>query len=278
VQCAAVRFFFFFVFVFASGCCCRLMKGNVHTANFYKRLFKPSKRSQLIMDGLQHIATSRLAWFLGVSLICATVTISRGMWWLLSIPLALFGLMWHQLVFEAFVVMHVLEAQLGLFQWYTMVDDNLILGAIPLEDRHHLDELQKLNVKAIVSVVQPWELETTTLFGRPVRPEKWRQAGIQQFVLPATDFVPPSFDTLDEGAKILDSYLANNQRVYVHCKSGIGRSASVILAYFLKFKQDDLATAHVVLKSKRAVVFTETSRQMQNMIEYNKRLHPSHAH
>lgn len=103
----------------------------------------------------------------------------------------------------------------------------------------------------------------------PVGPEQWHREGIKHYILSCKDFVPPPFEVLDEGAKILDHHLSNKQRVYVHCKSGIGRSASVVLSYFLRFKNEDLLTLHNQLKSKRSVVFEVKSKQMQNLIQYN---------
>jgi protein-tyrosine phosphatase len=245
------------------------MKSNVHTSNFVKRVLKPTKKGRFIVSSMQNFINSRLAQHILVTIVCITFAVTRKWWYILSIPVAMFGYQWRRLAFEFFVLLHYIELQLGLFQWYTLVDDNLILGAIPMQD-HQIETFQKLNIQAVVSIVQPWELDSCTFFGCPMNPDDWKRAGIKQYILPSPDFVPPSFEVLDEGAKILDRHLSNSERVYVHCKSGVGRSASVVLAYLLKFKGEDLITLHKRLKARRTVVFSEHSTQMKNMLQYEK--------
>jgi protein-tyrosine phosphatase len=51
------------------------------------------------------------------------------------------------------------------------------------------------------------------------------------------DFVAPSFKILSEGADLIDAYIGDAKgKVYVHCKSGIGRSASLVIAYLVRHK------------------------------------------
>eukprot|EP01039_Chlorochromonas_danica_P005029 gene5030-5521_t len=157
---------------------------------------------------------------------------------------------------------------MGTFRWFSVVDDNLLLGAIPLKDDRHDEQLSKLGVKLILSVVEPFEIETETLMGRPVLPSEWKALGIDHIVLSSQDFLPPSHDVLDRGAEVLDRYLANGHRVYVHCKSGRGRSASVIAAYLFKYQKIDMTIAQVQLKSRRNVVFDKSSRQMKNLLQW----------
>lgn len=246
------------------------MKGNVHTANFAKKILKPTKKGRFIASTMKNFVNSRLAQFLLITITCITLVVTRRWWYLLSIPIAMMSYDWRRLVFEFFVLVHHIEEQLGIFQWYTLVDDNLILGAIPMQDQK-VESFQKLNISAVISIVQPWELESCTMIGLPIHSDEWKKAGIRQYILPSPDFIPPPFDVLDEGAKILDRHLSNSERVYVHCKSGVGRSASVVLAYLLKFKGEDLSTLHKKLKARRTVVFNENSSQMKNMVAYEKR-------
>lgn len=242
------------------------------------KILKPSLgkslRSTYAKQAIIAAIYSKLTQFIVLLVIATTFIVLKRMWWVLSIPLVYFAVYWKQLIFEFFLVDHVIEAQLGTFQWYSVVDDNLLLGAIPLKEDQHLDELHKLGVKLVISVVEPFELECRTLMGTPVQPEEWKAKGIHQVTLSAQDFRPPPFDILDQGAKLLDQYLSEGHRVYVHCKSGKGRSASVIAAYFFKYKNLDVVTAQAKLKARRSFVFNANSSQMRNMLRYAEAMRP----
>eukprot|EP00428_Durinskia_dybowskii_P066052 CAMPEP_0170366280 /NCGR_PEP_ID=MMETSP0117_2-20130122/6336_1 /TAXON_ID=400756 /ORGANISM="Durinskia baltica, Strain CSIRO CS-38" /LENGTH=173 /DNA_ID=CAMNT_0010620863 /DNA_START=234 /DNA_END=752 /DNA_ORIENTATION=+ len=161
-----------------------------------------------------------------------------------------------------------MEASIGYFDWYSCVDDNLYLGALPLQHQD-LDRLpNQLGIKAIVSIVQRFELETETLAGKAVSPQDWRDRGVVQLILESPDFFPPSFESLDSGAAFLNNHLSQGNKCYCHCKSGKGRSASIIMAYFMRYRGDDVATAFAKMKLARPVVFDQNSSQMKNMIAY----------
>ncbi len=245
------------------------MKGNIHTANFFKTILKPRKKTLFVMSTLYNIAQSCLAQFLIVSLICSRLAVTRGWWYTLLIAAVFFGFCWRRLAFEFFLIVHHVEHQIGIFPWYTVIDDNVILGAMPMQDQD-IETFKKLHINAVVSVVQPWELTSTTMFGVPISSDQWKRVGIKHYILSSPDFIPPGFDVLDEGARLIDQHVANNERVYVHCKSGVGRSASVVLAYFLKFKGEDVVALHKSLKGRRPVIFSDKSSQMKNMIHYEQ--------
>jgi protein-tyrosine phosphatase len=58
--------------------------------------------------------------------------------------------------------------------------------------------------------------------------------------------------------------------VYVHCKSGIGRSASVVAAYYMKHRRMSAEDAVSHIRKMRAEIFRPTSSQMANLLEYEK--------
>ncbi len=60
---------------------------------------------------------------------------------------------------------------------------------------------------------------------------------------------------LNIGANILNELINNNQVVYVHCKKGHHRSASVIAAYLIKFKNINNENALSFIKDKRDSAF-----------------------
>lgn len=227
-----------------------------------------SKRIKIFVESMNHVTQSLVCQILVLQIICTIMVVWNSFLWMLYIiPLLVMAARWKQFVFELLVIEHVIESKLGMFRWYSVVDDNLLLGAVPLRELH-FDELSKLDLKAVISVVEPFELETKTLFGRPVTADDWKKANIDHIILPSTDFLPPSYSLLETGAKILDKYLVNGQRVYIHCKAGRGRSASVVLMYFYLLKRFDMKTCYKLLQSKRALIFSNDSSQMNHLLNY----------
>lgn len=233
---------------------------------------KKNVRTDVLANSISAAVQSKLCLFLALGITCTAVAVIGNYLVVLLLPLAFAVVFFKALVFEALVVDHSLEASLGYFDWYTCVDDNLYLGAIPLEHQDIERLADKLGIKAIVSIVQKFEMETATLAGRPVRPQQWTDRGVAQIILDSPDFSPPSFENLDAGAAFLNVHLSQGRKCYCHCKSGKGRSASIILAYFMKYRNEDVHTAYAKLKLKRPFVFGPASSQLKNMIAYGEYL------
>lgn len=58
---------------------------------------------------------------------------------------------------------------------------------------------QRLNVALVLSIVEPFELNTSTLIADPVRPDFWKKNGVTHIVIPSPDFYPPSYEVLKKG-------------------------------------------------------------------------------
>ena len=229
---------------------------------------KKNIRTHVLSSALSTAVTSRLCYFLVISISCTAVAVLGDYLLFLMAPLLFGAIFFKSLVFEVMLLNNTLEESIGNFDWYNCVDDNLYLGALPLEHQHLTKLADQLGIKAIVSIVQQFEFHTYTLSGKAVTPEQWRERGITQLVLDSPDYFPPSFDKLDAGADFLNKHLSMGTKCYCHCKSGKGRSASVVMAYFMKYKGEDPHTALAKMQLKRPVVFSTGSSQMKNMIAY----------
>jgi atypical dual specificity phosphatase len=220
------------------------------------------------MGTLSAAIKSKLCYLLILCITCTAIAVLNDKLLLLLVPL-LFGLIFFKsLAFEILLVDHIMEASIGYFDWYNCVDDNLYLGALPLQHQD-LDRLpNQLGIKAVLSLVQRFELETSTVGGNAVTPQQWQERGITQMIIETPDFYPPSFECLDKAAAFLNSQLIQGNKCYCHCKSGKGRSASAVMAYFMRYRGDDVATAFAKMKIARPVVFNHNSSQMKNMTAY----------
>lgn len=237
------------------------------------------KKRKISMEVLDTVGRSYFVRFCALLLVVAAGIVSGLRFSLVVVSLIVAVVFafyhWKKVAFECILLGELLLYSLGVFDWYNVVDDNLILGAIPIQEIH-ADELQRMNLSLVVSVVEPFELEAVTLGGRPITGEFWKKIGVDHRILPSPDFLPPHIDVLADGAKLLDEYLREGKRVYVHCKSGRGRSASVIMAYFCRYRYVgmDLPTIHSKLQARRKAVFKFNSPQIRQMEAFVQSFRP----
>jgi len=106
-------------------------------------------------------------------------------------------------------------------RWWDWIDQTVLLGALPL--RRCLPELKQAGIGAVVNTCREWR--------GPV--EEYRAAGIEELYLPISDFTPPSLDEVRAGVAFIQRHAAAGRKVYVHCKAGRGRSATIVLCYLV---------------------------------------------
>lgn len=127
--------------------------------------------------------------------------------------------------------------------WYDRIDDNVILGALPFRSQAN-DLIAKENMKAVVSMNEDYEL---TAFSNDA--PKWKALGIEFLQLATTDiFESPNQEKLFRGVEFMNRFLPLSKRmknfnsaqypendgtVYVHCKAGRTRSATLVGCYLM---------------------------------------------
>lgn len=112
--------------------------------------------------------------------------------------------------------------------WWTEINDNIILGAIPLE--HQLETLKELGVTHVITLLEPFELEPGIV--NPIQPEQWNGAGIHHTHIEAPDFEGVKPDHIDQAVQLLKKN--PTAKFYIHCKAGRGRSATIVLCHLIK--------------------------------------------
>ncbi|XP_055325462.1 phosphatidylglycerophosphatase and protein-tyrosine phosphatase 1 [Sitodiplosis mosellana] len=127
-------------------------------------------------------------------------------------------------------------------RWYDRIDEHTILGALPF--RSMVQQLiEKENVKGVVSMNEDYELQ---LFSNNA--EKWKALNVDFLQLATTDiFESPCQNKLKSGVEFMNRYLPENEKVpglpnensanagtvYVHCKAGRTRSATLVGCYLM---------------------------------------------
>ena len=103
---------------------------------------------------------------------------------------------WKLLAFETLLVINLVKNFFFGWEWWNQIDENIYLGAIPLERFDHENTLKnELGITAVVSIIEEFERETTTLFGKAVSTDVWDH----HLFLSSPDFLPPSIKELDRG-------------------------------------------------------------------------------
>lgn len=117
------------------------------------------------------------------------------------------------------------------FNWYsTIIEDKLVVGGVPLLNWNHPQELKKMGITHVISIIEEKELKQKLLFN-PIKPEKsrfWK-------LIPSPDNEAISPAHLTETLEWIKNALNEKGKVYLHCKTGRGRSISAVLAFLVLY-------------------------------------------
>lgn len=108
-------------------------------------------------------------------------------------------------------------------RWWDQVDEHCILGAVPLSGDP--EKLKQLGVTGVVNMCEE--------YSGPV--SEYQQLGIEQLWLPTTDFQHPTREMIEQGAEFIERHKKAGGKVYVHCKAGRARSATIVLWWLVRF-------------------------------------------
>jgi protein-tyrosine phosphatase len=90
--------------------------------------------------------------------------------------------------------------------------------------------VERQNVKGVISVNESYETRFFT-----VSMKEWESHGVEHIHLNVGEyFFAPSRLQIAAALDMIDRHKNMNQSVYVHCKAGRGRSASIVACYLIK--------------------------------------------
>ena len=112
----------------------------------------------------------------------------------------------------------------------------ITLMALPLLDRgdHYRVEKRKLETgkpELVISMITNEEYSTKTCAGTQVQVKDWSERDIEFLHLPTVDWQPVKVADITAAVKKMKITIDEGGNVTVHCKSGVGRSAMVVVAY-----------------------------------------------
>jgi len=129
----------------------------------------------------------------------------------------------------------------------TQISHNLLLGRIPFSS--DVAVLKARGVTAVINLCRECRGPVT----------EYQQWGISQLRLPTVDMSPPSIQDLNAGVEFIAAQLRKNPNsiIFVHCKHGMSRSASLILSSLISTANLTAVEALQLIKAARPEVTTE---------------------
>ena len=124
--------------------------------------------------------------------------------------------------------------------WWDAIDEHVIVGAFPFDS-----DVNKMADQGVGGVVN-----TCEEYCGPV--EEYKKYDIEQFRMPTIDFTHPDFEDVVKAVEFIQHHVDRGKRVYVHCKAGRARSATVAICWLMKTQQISKEAAQAILLEKRS--------------------------
>ena len=123
--------------------------------------------------------------------------------------------------------------------WWDRIDETLIVGALPFEK-----DVEALSAEGVTCVVN-----TCAEYAGPVTAyEKFK---IEQLRVPTVDFTHPSLESVTQAVEFIERQTKDGGTVYVHCKAGRARSATVAMCWLIRHRGMTPEQAQTLLLEKR---------------------------
>lgn len=133
----------------------------------------------------------------------------------------------------------VLGRVLKTRNWWDEIDDCVILGAIPFSS--DVSRLSEMGVKCVVNLCAESSGPTAL----------YKKYKIDYCNIPTIDFTCPGVEAIAKGVLNIERYRDKDEKVYIHCKAGRGRSATIVFCWLVCVKNYSTEQAMKLLIDKR---------------------------
>jgi atypical dual specificity phosphatase len=134
---------------------------------------------------------------------------------------------------------NVVMEKISSRRWFDRIDENVILGALPFPSLTR-QLVEEENVKAVISMNEDYELFLAN------NGKRWSAYGVEFLQLATTDiFATPCQQKLNDGVDFINRFArgasgledVKKPTVYVHCKAGRTRSATLVGCYLIQVNE-----------------------------------------
>ncbi|KAL0130419.1 hypothetical protein PUN28_002238 [Cardiocondyla obscurior] len=181
------------------------------------------------------------------------------------------GKMFARVTFYPSLLYNVVMEKITTRNWYDRMDETVILGALPFR-RETKQLIEKENIKGVVSMNEDYELSLLSN-----TENEWRKHNIEFLQLCTTDiFSAPSQEKLQKGVNFINKFRNvsskklgdtgiidgsdNPGSVYVHCKAGRTRSATLVGCYLITKNNWTPEKAVDFMRKKRPHILLHTAQ------------------
>ena len=140
----------------------------------------------------------------------------------------------------------------GMSGWFAhfgfaQVGEDLVMGAYP-QDADDVAELAAAGVTRVFNLVQDLEYDPGA---RDACVAALSEAGIEECRVELVDFGSLTPDQIESAARVVLDWLDEGERVYVHCRAGWQRSATVVAAIVTLRESVDPRAALELLRERK---------------------------
>ena len=113
---------------------------------------------------------------------------------------------------------------LRIRNWWDRIDPHVIVGAFPFSS--DVAAMHDAGVRAVVNTCEEY----------PGPQAEYDKFGIEQLRIPTTDFTHPKMSDVERAVEFIERHVQDEKTVYIHCKAGRARSATVALCWLMKYR------------------------------------------
>lgn len=143
----------------------------------------------------------------------------------MTAPVAWYRRAYAALVFYPTLLWNCLLGRwLKLRNWWDPIDPLVLVGGYPFAV--DAAPLHAAGVRGVVNTCREY-----------AGPEsEYRRLGIEQLRIPTTDFTHPRLADVEAAVEFVQRHVSRGEAVYIHCKAGRARSATVALCWLVKYR------------------------------------------
>ncbi|MGB7345796.1 MAG: phosphatidylglycerophosphatase and protein-tyrosine phosphatase 1 family protein [Pirellulaceae bacterium] len=123
--------------------------------------------------------------------------------------------------------------------WWDRIDPHVIVGAYPFA--RDVPGLYEEGVRGIVNTCEEYAGPKS----------EYTQHGIEQLRIPTTDFTHPKLRDVQLAVEFVQRHVQKDASVYIHCKAGRARSATIAMCWLMKYRGMSMDEAQAALLKAR---------------------------
>ena len=155
-----------------------------------------------------------------------------------------------EIVFEFAAIMRMAQTKADTFN--QIGDYPIFLGGLPNQMASDFSKMQKKEIGAVLSVMEDWEMKPMGL-SRPYTAEQYKKAygenSVHQISFKDHKLLTP--EVMNEAADFIKQQVDAGKKVYVHCRGGVGRSATAVASYLMKYEGKTIEEVQMIIKDSR---------------------------